>query len=173
MKIRDDINTVCRCLLDTAEAMVSVARIHQKTVMPLYTHLQQAQAGLFSHYLLAHADALLRDFQRLYGTFERVNQSPLGAGPVGGTSIPIDRHETARMLGFDGLVENSMDATGARDFVAEYIAMVSILMTNLSRMAEDLVIWSTSEFEFVELADEFSRPRQASCRRRRTLTYWS
>ena len=158
MKIRDDINTVCRCLLDTAEAMVSVARIHQKTVMPLYTHLQQAQAGLFSHYLLAHADALLRDFQRLYGTFERVNQSPLGAGPVGGTSIPIDRHETARMLGFDGLVENSMDATGARDFVAEYIAMVSILMTNLSRMAEDLVIWSTSEFEFIELADEFTSP---------------
>ena len=158
MKIRDDINTICRCLLDAAEAMVSVARIHQKTVMPLYTHLQQAQAGLFSHYLLANADVLLRDFQRLYDTFGRVNQSPLGAGPVGGTSIPIDRHETARMLGFDGLVENSLDATGARDFAAEYVAMVSILMTNLSRMAEDLVIWSTSEFGFVELADEFTSP---------------
>ncbi len=158
MKIRDDINAVCRCLLDTAEAMISVARIHQRTVMPLYTHLQQAQAGLFSHYLLAHADALLRDFQRLYGTFERVNQSPLGAGPAGGTSIPIDRHDTARMLGFDGLVENSLDATGTRDFVAEYIAMISIMMTNLSRMAEDLVVWSTSEFSFVELADEFTSP---------------
>ena len=158
MKIRDDINIVCDRLLDTIEALVSVAKDHQKTIMPLYTHLQQAQAGLFSHYLLAHADALSRDFQRLYGTFERVNQSPLGAGPVGGTSIPIDRHSTANMLGFDALVENSIDATSTRDFVAEYIAMISILMTNLSRISEDFVLWSTSEFSFIELADEFTSP---------------
>ncbi len=158
MKIRDDINIICNCLLDTIEALVSVAKNHQKTIMPLYTHLQQAQAGLFSHYLLAHADALSRDFQRLYGTFERVNQSPLGAGPVGGTSIPIDRHSTAKMLGFDGLVENSIDATSTRDFVAEYLAMISILMTNLSRISEDFVLWSTSEFSFIELADEFTSP---------------
>ena len=158
MKIRDDANAICNCLLDTVEAMVSVARNHQKTVMPLYTHLQQAQAGLFSHYLLAHADVLSRDFERLYGSFERMNRSPLGAGPVGGTSIPIDRNSTAEMLGFDGLVENSIDATSARDFVAEYVSILSILMTNLSRIAEDLVIWSTSEFSFVELADEFTSP---------------
>ncbi|MCV0410400.1 argininosuccinate lyase [Nitrosopumilus sp.] len=158
MKIRDDINIICSCLLDTIEALVSVAKNHQKTIMPLYTHLQQAQAGLFSHYLLAHADVLSRDFQRLYGTFERVNQSPLGAGPVGGTSIPIDRHSTAKMLGFDDVVENSIDATSTRDFVAEYIAMISILMTNLSKMSEDFVIWSTSEFSFIELADEFTSP---------------
>ena len=158
MKIRDDINIICNCLLDTIEALVSVARNHQKTIMPLYTHLQQAQAGLFSHYLLAHADVLMRDFERLFGTFERVNQSPLGAGPVGGTSIPIDRHLTARLLGFDGLVENSIDATSTRDFVAEYIAMVSILMTNLSRISEDFVIWSTAEFSFIELSDEFTSP---------------
>jgi len=158
MKIRDDINIICNCLLDTMEALVSVAKNHQKTIMPLYTHLQQAQAGLFSHYLLAHADALSRDFQRLYGTFERVNQSPLGAGPVGGTSIPIDRQSTAKMLGFDGIVENSIDATSTRDFVAEYVAMISILMTNLSKMSEDFVIWSTTEFSFIELADEFTSP---------------
>jgi len=158
MKIRDDINIICNCLLDTIEALVSVAKNHQKTIMPLYTHLQQAQAGLLSHYLLAHADALLRDFQRLYGTFERVNQSPLGAGPVGGTSIPIDRHSTAKMLGFDDLVENSIDATSTRDFVAEYLAMISILMTNLSRISEDFILWSTSEFSFIELADEFTSP---------------
>jgi len=158
MKMRDDINIICNCLLDTIEALVSVAKNHQKTIMPLYTHLQQAQAGLFSHYLLAHADVLSRDFQRLYETFERVNQSPLGAGPVGGTSIPIDRHSTAKMLGFDGLVENSIDATSTRDFVAEYLAMISILMTNLSRISEDFVLWSTSEFSFIELADEFSSP---------------
>ena len=158
MKIRDDINIICNCLLDTIESLVSVAKNHQKTIMPLYTHLQQAQAGLFSHYLLAHADALSRDFERLYGTFNRVNQSPLGAGPVGGTSIPIDRQSTAKMLGFDGVVENSIDATSTRDFVAEYVAMISILMTNLSKISEDFVIWSTSEFSFIELADEFTSP---------------
>jgi argininosuccinate lyase len=158
MKIRDDINIVCNCLLDTIEALVSVAKNHQKTIMPLYTHLQQAQAGLFSHYLLAHADVLTRDFERLYNTFERINQSPLGAGPVGGTSIPIDRQSTAKMLGFDGLVENSIDATSTRDFVAEYVAMISIMMTNLSKISEDFVIWSTSEFSFIELSDEFTSP---------------
>ncbi len=158
MKIRDDINIICNCILDTIESLVSVAKNHQKTIMPLYTHLQQAQAGLFSHYLLSHADALSRDFERLYGTFQRVNQSPLGAGPVGGTSIPIDRHSTAKMLGFDGVVENSIDATSTRDFVAEYVAMISILMTNLSKISEDFVIWSTSEFSFIELADEFTSP---------------
>lgn len=158
MKVRDDIIIICNCLLDAIEALVSVAKNHQKTIMPLYTHLQQAQAGLFSHYLLAHADVLLRDFQRLYGTFDRVNQSPLGAGPVGGTSIQIDRHSTAKMLGFDDLVENSIDATSTRDFVAEYVAMISILMTNLSKISEDFVLWSTTEFSFIELADEFTSP---------------
>ena len=158
MKIRDDINIICNCLLDTVESLISVAKNHQKTIMPLYTHLQQAQAGLFSHYLLAQADILTRDFERLFETFERINQSPLGAGPVGGTSIPIDRHSTAKMLGFDGVIENSLDATSARDFVAEYVAMISILMTNLSRISEDFVIWSTSEFSFIELSDEFTSP---------------
>ena len=158
MKIRDDINIMCNCLLDTIESLVSVSKNHQKTIMPFYTHLQQAQAGLFSHYLLAQADVLSRDFQRLFETFKRINQSPLGAGPVGGTSITIDRHSTAKMLGFDGVVENSLDATSTRDFVAEYVAMVSILMTNLSRISEDFIIWSTSEFSFIELSDEFTSP---------------
>lgn len=158
MKIRDDINIICNYLLDTIEALVSLAKNHQKTIMPLYTHLQQAQAGLFSHYLLAQADVLFRDFDRLYTAFSHVNQSPLGAGPIGGTSIAIDRHSTAKMLGFDGIIENSLDATSTRDFVAEYVAMIAILMTNLSRISEDFVIWSTSEFSFIELADEFTSP---------------
>ena len=158
MKIRDDINILCNCLLDTVESLVSVAKNHEKTIMPLYTHLQQAQAGLFSHYLLAHADILMRDFERLYGMFDRINRCPLGAGPVGGTSIPIDRHSTAKMLGFDGLVENSLDATSARDFVAEYVSTIAIMMTNLSRISEDFIIWSTSEFSFIELSDEFTSP---------------
>ena len=158
MKIRDDVLVICNCLLDTIESLISVARNHQKTIMPLYTHLQQAQAGLFSHYLLAHADVLFRDFERIFGMFSRINQSPLGAGPVGGTSIPIDRQSTAEMLGFDGIVENSIDATSTRDFVAEYVAMISILMTNLSKISEDFIIWSTSEFSFIELSDEFTSP---------------
>ncbi|MDX1441429.1 MAG: argininosuccinate lyase [Nitrosopumilaceae archaeon] len=158
MKIRNDINILANCVLDTIEALVSLANNHQKTIMPLYTHLQQAQAGLFSHYLLAHADALFRDFSRLMDTYSRVNQSPLGSGPVGGTSIPINRMRTAQILGFSGLVENSIDATSTRDFVAEYVATVAILMTNLSKIAEDFVLWSTSEFSFIELSDEFTSP---------------
>lgn len=158
MKIRDDICVLCNCLLDTIEALVSLAQNHKKTVMPLYTHLQQAQAGLFSHYLLAQADALFRDLERLHSSFGRVNENPLGAGPVGGTSISIDRHITTSLLGFDGIVENSVDATSTRDFVAEYVSVVAILMTNLSKIAEDFVIWSTAEFSFIELADEFTSP---------------
>jgi len=158
MKIRNDINILCNCLLDTIESLISVAKNHQKTIMPLYTHLQQAQVGLFSHYLLAHADALFRDFERLYDAYSRVNQSPLGAGPVGGTSMPIDRQRTADLLGFTELVENSIDATSTRDFVAEFVSIIAILMTNLSKIAEDFVLWSTSEFSFIELSDEFTSP---------------
>ncbi|MFM7861601.1 MAG: argininosuccinate lyase [Candidatus Nitrosotenuis sp.] len=158
MKIRDDINTICNCVLDMVETLVMLAEKHTTTAMPLYTHLQQAQIGTFSHFLTSYADALLRDFERFYDTFGRVNHSPLGAGPVGGTSLPINRNSTARMLGFSGIVENSIDATSNRDVVAEYVGHVAILMTNLSRMAEDLVIWSTSEFSFVELSDQFSSP---------------
>ncbi|TLX92145.1 MAG: argininosuccinate lyase, partial [Thaumarchaeota archaeon] len=156
MKIRDDINTICLCLNEIIETLITQAEKYQRVIMPLYTHLQQAQVGLFSHFLLAYADALFRDLDRFYVTYGRVNESPLGAGPVGGTSISIDRQTTARMLGFKGLIENSIDATTSRDFVAEYLGAAAILMTNLSRLAEDLIIWSTSEFSFVELSDEFT-----------------
>jgi argininosuccinate lyase len=158
MKIRDDINVICDCILDLVETLLKLAQKHTSTAMPLYTHLQHAQIGTFSHYLLSHVDVLLRDFERLYASYERVNHSPLGAGPVGGTSLPINRNSTAKMLGFAQVVENSIDATSSRDVVAEYVSAVSILMTNLSRMAEDLVIWSTSEFSFVEMSDQFSSP---------------
>ena len=158
MKIRDDVNLLCNCILDIIESLVSVGKQHQETIIPLYTHLQQAQVGVFSHYLLAYADALFRDFDRLYDTYPRINNNPLGSGPVGGTSIPIDRHSTTSMLGFEGIVENSLDATSNRDVVAEYVSMIAILMTNLSKISEDFVIWSTSEFSFIELADEFTSP---------------
>ncbi len=158
MKIRDDINIVCQCLLDTIKSLVQLAKKHQETIVPLYTHLQQAQVGLFSHYLLAYADALFRDLDRLYVTYGRVNENPLGAGPIGGTSIQIDRQSTGKMLGLKGIVENSIDATTTRDSAVEYIAAIAILMTNLSRISKDFSIWSTSEFSFLHLSDEFSSP---------------
>jgi argininosuccinate lyase len=156
MKIRDDINTVCFCLNQAIETLVSLAGKHQHVLMPLYTHMQQAQVGLFSHFLLAYADTLFRDLDRFYVAYGRVNESPLGAGPVGGTSIPIDRQSTAKMLGFKGLIENSIDAITSRDFVAEYVGNAAILMTNLSRLAEDLIIWSTTEFSFIEISDKYA-----------------
>ena len=158
MKIRDDINIICQCLLDTIKSLVQLAKEHQETIVPLYTHLQQAQVGLFSHYLLAYADALFRDLDRLYVTYGRVNENPLGAGPIGGTSIQIDRQSTGKMLGLKGIVENSIDATTTRDSAVEYIAAIAILMTNLSRISKDFSIWSTSEFSFLQLSDEFSSP---------------
>jgi len=158
MKIRDDINIICQCLLDTIKSLVVLAKKHQETIVPLYTHLQQAQVGLFSHYLLSYADALFRDLDRLYVTYGRINENPLGAGPIGGTSIQIDRQSTGKMLGLKGLVENSIDATTTRDSTIEYIAAVAILMTNLSRVSKDFSIWSTTEFSFLELSDEFTSP---------------
>jgi len=158
MKVRDDINALCQDLLDTIKILVSLAGKHHQTIIPLYTHLQQAQAGVFSHYLLAYTDSLFRDLDRLLSAYTRVNESSLGAGPVGGTSLPINRQSTAKILGFKGLVENSLDATTSRDFAAEYVATLAILLTNLSRISEDFIIWSTSEFSFIELADEFASP---------------
>ena len=158
LKIRDDINILLQCLLETISTLLKTAQENTKTIMPLYTHLQQAQVGVFSHYLLSYTDSLLRDLDRFMSLYTRVNQSPLGAGPVGGTSLPIDRESTARMLGFASLVENSIDATSTRDFVAEYVGISAIMMTNLSRLAEDFIIWSSAEFSFIELSDDFTSP---------------
>ena len=158
MKVRDDINILSQCLLETVNTLLNTAKKHSKTIMPLYTHLQQAQVGLFSHYLIAYADSLLRDLDRFMSLYQRVDQSPLGAGPVGGTSLPINRNTTAKILGFSSLIENSIDATSTRDFVSEYVSASAIMMTNLSRLAEDFIIWSSSEFSFIELSDDFSSP---------------
>ena len=158
LKIRDDINILLQCLIETISTLLKTAQENTKTIMPLYTHLQQAQVGVFSHYLLAYADSLLRDLDRFMSLYTRVNQSPLGAGPIGGTSLPIDRDSTAKMLGFTSLVENSIDATSTRDFVAEYVANSAIMMTNLSRLSEDFIIWSSAEFSFIELSDDFTSP---------------
>ena len=158
MKVRDDAMAIMDLIVGAARALVGLAASHTRTPVPLYTHLQRAQAGTLSHYLLAHADALLRDHERFAGAFARANLSPLGAGPVGGTRLPIDREKVAGLLGFGGLVENSIDATSSRDFAAEFASAAAVMMGNASRLAEDLVMWSSSEFGFVGLSDRFASP---------------
>lgn len=122
----------------------------------MYTHLQHAQLGVFSHYLLSYAYSLTRDFDRFFDLYDRINCSPLGACAIGGSSINIDRERVSSMLGFSGLVYNSIDATGSRDSFIEFASNSLICMLNMCKISEDLIIWSTSEFGFVSLDDRFS-----------------
>lgn len=161
MKVRDDINDICTAIIDLIDSLLEKATENKETVMPMYTHLQQAQIGTFSHYLLSYVDALFRDMDRLYITYGRINQSPLGACAIGGTSINIDRRTTAVFLGFDGLIRNSIDATSSRDTLIEFTSDLSIFMTTLSRMAEDFILWSTTEFGYLEVSDEYSSTSSA------------
>jgi argininosuccinate lyase len=121
--------------------------------MPGYTHLQQAQPILLAHHLLAYVSMLERDHGRLSDCLERASYSPLGAAALAGTSFPIDRNATARALGFDGIVANSIDAVSDRDHLIEFASSCSIVMMHLSRLAEELILWSTKEFGFIEMDD--------------------
>ncbi len=156
MKVRDDIISICKELLALIDALLDKAKEHLNTVMPMYTHMQQAQIGTLAHYLTAYTSMLVRDYERLESCYSRVNQSPLGATAVGGTSLNIDRTMVASLLAFDSIVENSIDATSSRDFLLEYIFALASLMVNLSRVAEDFIMWSSSEFAYIELPDELS-----------------
>jgi argininosuccinate lyase len=123
------------------------------TLMPAYTHLQRAQPSRLSHHLLAYVEMLDRDRGRLWDCRARLNESPLGSGAVAGTTFALDRERTAKALGFDRPMRNSIDATGDRDFLAELLAALAITQTHLSRLAEELVLWSTQEYGFIEMAD--------------------
>jgi argininosuccinate lyase len=161
MKVRDDINDICENIITVITSLLKKADETTDAIMPMYTHLRQAQIGTFSHFLVSYADALLRDLDRLYNTYVRVNQSPLGAGAVGGSRIKLDREKTARLLGFDGVVRNSIDATSSRDTMIEFAAVLTIIMLTLSRMAEDFIIWSTDEFDYLDISDEYSSSSSA------------
>jgi argininosuccinate lyase len=154
MKARDELSNIYSKIISLIDSILQKAEQNLGSIMLLYTHLQQAQIGNLSHYLLSYSDQLFRDLDRLYLAYSRINKSPLGSGPVGGSTIPIDRERTAMLLGFDGLVTNSLDATSSRDTIVELMSSLSILMITLSRIAEDLIIWSTQEFDYVELADK-------------------
>lgn len=138
-------------LLSLQRTLVRLAEEHTGTVIPGFTHTQHAQPTTLAHHLLAHADAFARDLSRAEDAYRRVNLSPLGAAAFASTGFKIDRQRTAQLLGFDGLVENSMDAVSSRDFILEVLSCLSILMVNASRLAEELVLWSTSEFAYLEL----------------------
>ncbi|QDH20826.1 argininosuccinate lyase [Saccharibacillus brassicae] len=137
------------------QALLDQAKQHTDTILPGYTHLQRAQPILFAHHLLAYVSMFQRDAERLMDSYKRINILPLGAGALAGTTFPIDRHFVAEQLGFDGVYENSLDAVSDRDFILEFLAGASILMMHMSRLCEEMVLWSSTEFGFVELDDAF------------------
>jgi argininosuccinate lyase len=155
LALRTELLALLKAMNALRGALLAKAGEHIGTVMPGYTHLQRAQPTTFAHYLLAHADAFARDFARLSTAYERTNVCPLGAAAFASTGFPIDRERTARLLGFDAVLENSMDAVSTRDFIIEAISCYANLMTDLSRLAEELILWSSAEFNFIRLPDEY------------------
>lgn len=137
------------------EALLLQAKDNVETIIPGYTHLQRAQPVSFAHHLLAYFWMFQRDKERLQDSLKRVNWSPLGAGALAGTTFPINRERSAELLGFDTVYPNSMDAVSDRDFIVEFLSIGSLIMTHMSRLSEELVIWSSQEFRFIELDDSF------------------
>jgi argininosuccinate lyase len=151
--LRDALGDLIARLRKFQQSLVTVARRELGTVMPGYTHLQRAQPVLFAHHLLAYVEMAERDKGRLHDALTRMNVLPLGSGALAGTNYPMDRAYTARLLNFPAISENSLDAVSDRDFVVETLAALSLIMVHASRLAEELVLWSSEEFGFVELPD--------------------
>ena len=156
LHLRREICEITGQILDLQQAILEQARAHTNTVMPGYTHLQRAQPISFAQHLLAYGEQLKRDVTRLADCKRRMNICPLGSGALAGTTYPIDRFETARLLGFDGPCSNSLDGVSDRDYALELLSGLSILMMHLSRFAEEVILWCSWEFKFVELDDAYS-----------------
>lgn len=156
MYLRDEIVAILQILGALRKQLVRMAKRHAQVVMPGYTHLQRAQPVLLAHHLLAYYDMLGRDEERLRQCQERVNVLPLGVGALAGTTLPIDRHYVARLLGFPRVSENSLDTVADRDFLIEFLSWAALLCMHLSRLAEELVLWASGEFGFIELPDAFA-----------------
>jgi argininosuccinate lyase len=154
--LRDEIAAIDEAMRDTQQALVELAERHAADPLPGYTHMQKAQPVLFAHFLLAYFHMLSRDRQRMADVKRRVNSLPLGSGALAGTNFPVDREWMAAELGFDGVTRNSLDAVSDRDYVIEFVSASAITMTHLSRLAEDLIIYSTQEFGFIKLGDAVS-----------------
>ncbi len=153
--LRDESYRLMTLLADLQKGFVSLAREYYGVIMPGYTHLQRAQPVLLSHHLLAYYEMFSRDKARLNDCLQRINIMPLGSGALAGTSLPVDRDFVARELGFSGISANSMDAVGDRDFMVEFLGACSLIQIHLSRFSEELVLWTSREFGFVEIADRF------------------
>ena len=153
--LRDEVKIITASLHALQLELAKSAKKYLDVIMPGYTHLQRAQPVLFSHHLLAYFDMFERDRERLAGCLERINVLPLGSGALAGTTFPIDRRYVAKLLGFPRVSKNSIDAVSDRDFLLEFLASSSILFVHLSRLADELVLWSTQEFGFVELPDGY------------------
>ena len=154
--MRDKVSAIKALILDLIDSILKVAKENTDAIMPGYTHLQRAQPISFAHHLLAYVAMLKRDYTRLSDAVARMNVSPLGACALAGTTYPISREMTARALGFDSYSENSLDAVSDRDFAVELIAAFSLIMTHLSRFSEEIILWSSWEFSFVELDDAYT-----------------
>ncbi|MFK5969090.1 MAG: argininosuccinate lyase [Candidatus Marithrix sp.] len=153
--LRDEIDFINIELVRLITALNTIADQEAETIMPGFTHLQSAQPITFGHHLLAWCEMLLRDKERLFDCRKRVNIMPLGAAALAGTSYPIDREHTAKLLGFTTIAENSLDAVSDRDFAIEFTSTAALLMMHLSRFGEELILWSSAQFDFVELSDAF------------------
>jgi argininosuccinate lyase len=156
MYLRDEIRQIVEMVSRLKASLVEMAGKEEMTILPGYTHLQKAQPVLLAHYLLAYWEMLDRDEERLWECHRRVNIMPLGSAALAGTGLPIDRAYVARLLKFPEISRNSMDAVSDRDFIVEFIFIASLLMMHMSRFCEDLIIWSTDEFQFVEISDAFT-----------------
>jgi argininosuccinate lyase len=153
--MRDEIDNIGKELTRLQQGMLQLAERESDTIMPGFTHLQTAQPVIFGHHILAWFEMLQRDYGRLLDCRKRMNQLPLGAAALAGTTYPIDRAYTAQLLGFDAPTENSLDSVSDRDFAIEFCAFASILLTHMSRMSEELVLWTSSQFQFIDLPDRF------------------
>ncbi|MGB4235331.1 MAG: argininosuccinate lyase [Methanoregulaceae archaeon] len=155
IRLREDILRQLSIICKLRDVLLALAEKHQDAVMPGFTHLQHAQPTTLAHYLLSYEQAFSRDFDRLMQAFSRVNQSPLGSAAFSSTGFPINREYTASLLGFEGVIGNTMDAVASRDFALEALADMTLLMLTVSRLCEDLIFWSTVSVRFVTLDDAF------------------
>jgi argininosuccinate lyase len=153
--VRDEIDVIAAQLTRLQSALLDIAEREADTIMPGFTHLQTAQPITFGHHLLAWFEMLDRDYSRLLDCRKRLNKSPLGAAALAGTSYPINRHFTAEQLGFDAPTRNSLDSVSDRDFAIELAACGSLIMTHLSRFSEELILWTSAQFDFIDLPDRF------------------
>ncbi|MEJ2168019.1 MAG: argininosuccinate lyase [Desulfobacterales bacterium] len=156
MYLRAETAAVIRRLHQLQAVMVALARQHIDTILPGYTHLQRAQPILLSHHLMAYYEMFARDIARFRDGLRRINVLPLGCAALAGTAYPIDRKYTAELLGFDAVSANSIDTVSDRDFILEFLAAAGICMIHFSRLSEELILWSTAEFDFIELPDSFA-----------------